>query len=114
MPGGAFLWRNLSLSNVTHSGRSDSFQIFPFIMTEASGWFATNTRGICLGCGDCCCGQKGKIVVVLIGFVCCDLSTKLWTVDIIVSNALFAGSEIPERSASYVGTSGDVASRVNS
>ena len=53
-------------------------------------------------------------MVVLIGFVCCDLSTKLWTVDIIVSNALFAGSEIPERSASYMGTSGDVASRVNS
>ena len=48
------------------------------------------------------------------GSVCCVLPARFLIVDIMVSNASLAGSERLERSVSYVGTSEEVASRVNS
>ena len=110
---GAFLCKNLSLSNVTHSGKSVSFQTFPLIVTEATGWFAIKTRGICSDVDDCCCGQRGKIVVVLAELMCCDFSAMLWAVDAIVFNAFVAAAETFERSTSYTGGSGRLDSRTN-
>ena len=100
--------------NVTHSGKSDSLQTFPFIVTEASGWFAIKIRGICSDVDDCCCGQRGKIVVVLVGFSCCDFSTMLWAVDAIVFNAFAAVAETLVRSTSYTGGSNGLESRIES
>ena len=102
------------MSNVTHAGRSDSFQILPFILTESSGWFAIKICGICSGFGDCCCGQRGKIVVVFVGFSCCDFSTMLWAVDAIVFNACFAVADTLVKFISYTGTSNGLESKTNS
>ena len=53
-------------------------------------------------------------MVALTGSVCCVLSARFLMVDTKVANASLAASERLERSVSYVGTSEEVASRVNS
>ena len=53
-------------------------------------------------------------LVAFTGSVRCVLPAIFLMVDIMVSNASLAGSERLERSVSYVGTSEEVASRVNS
>ena len=54
----------------------------------AIGWFAIKTCGICSDVSDCCCGQRGKIVVVLAELMCCDFSAMLWAVDAMSSTLL--------------------------
>ena len=80
----------------------------------AIGWIAIKTCGICSDVSDCCCGQRGKIVVVLAELMCWDFSAMLWAVDAIVFNASVAAAEAFERSTSYTGGSDRLDSRINS